>query len=377
MEEARRPTAASMGDRELVIAFKDGARWAYDEIYRRHSPKVRVVCARRLGQSQDTEEAVQETFLRAFQALPRFNGEYRLGAWLNRIAINVCIDEIRARSRSEVVSLGIEGEPRESDAGPDEILASRRPEVFEALGAMKPLHARALALQAFDGLSYEELATRLAMTPSQVKSLLHRARSSFKRVLRDVSGWLVAPFLTLKRSRRDQALHAGASANAMGVFAAVHVSLPAAEKIVTTAVLAALSFGAATAPAQPTAKERRMSAKTVPVQRDDARTVERDLLAAPSVRVADAKLNVADELPIEVPDTAVVDETVETVERIVERSVEHVERELKEHTKESDKDGTVHKPAAAHVEAARDEVDRTADEAEAAASKAVSQLAQP
>ena len=364
-----------MSDRDLVIAFKDGARWAYDEIYRRHGPKVRVVCARRLGHSHDTEEAVQETFLRAFQALPRFNGQYRLGAWLNRIAINVCIDEIRARSRSEVV-LGIEGEVEETDAGPDELLAARRPEVFEALGAMKPLHARALALQALDGLSYEELATRLAMSPSQVKSLLHRARSSFKRVIRDVSGWVVAPFLTLKRGRRDQALQAGASANAMSVFAAVHVSLPAAERIVTTALLAALSLGAA-APAAQTAPETRANARNASAHRTQTVITERPSHATPAAVVRDEKAEPSDAVEVELPDLALVDDAVETVERIVDESTERGDRELKEHTKETDDGGGIRKPATAHVEAARQKVDRATDEAKDTASNAVSQLAGP
>ena len=75
-----------MEDRELVIAFKAGDPDAYDEMYRRYSARVGSVCRRMLTNREDAQEATQETFLKAYLALPEFNGNYRLGAWLGRIA---------------------------------------------------------------------------------------------------------------------------------------------------------------------------------------------------------------------------------------------------------------------------------------------------
>src|SRR3712207_9131441 len=64
-------------DRDLVLAFKAGSRAAYDEMYERYRSRVYGVCRRILRDPQDAEEAAQETFLRAYQALHRFNGRER------------------------------------------------------------------------------------------------------------------------------------------------------------------------------------------------------------------------------------------------------------------------------------------------------------
>lgn len=254
MEGNQPPPAWS--DRDLVVAFKSGDGEAYDEIYRRHAPTVRAVCARRLHQSHDAEEAVQETFLRAFQALPRFNSDYKLGAWLNRIAINVCIDEVRSRARGASLR-PLNDNDGEAERGPEEIIASRRPEVLAALRELKPLHADALKMQALQGLSYEELADQLHISPTQVKSLLHRARLAFKRVMRDASGFALAPFAAWRRSRKaggQPIVATNGALNFMGVVSAVHVSLPAAERLVTGALVAALAIGGTTA-VSPTAEQ--------------------------------------------------------------------------------------------------------------------------
>jgi RNA polymerase sigma-70 factor (ECF subfamily) len=52
-----------------------------------------------LGNPDDAKDAEQETFLRTYKALARFNGRYRVGAWITRIATNVCLDHLRARAR--------------------------------------------------------------------------------------------------------------------------------------------------------------------------------------------------------------------------------------------------------------------------------------
>src|SRR5919106_4201289 len=102
--------AGAPEERELADAFKRGDEDAYTAIYERYFPRVLSVCRRMLGNPDDAQEAAQEAFLRIYQGLPRFNGRYRLGAWAVRIATNVCLDQLRARSR------------RPSDLTPTEML---------------------------------------------------------------------------------------------------------------------------------------------------------------------------------------------------------------------------------------------------------------
>src|ERR671918_1728289 len=86
-------------EKDLALAFKRGERDAYDSIHGRYEARVYSVCKRMLGNPDDAQEAAQEAFIRIYQGLPRFNGRYRLGAWIVRITTNVCLDHLRSRSR--------------------------------------------------------------------------------------------------------------------------------------------------------------------------------------------------------------------------------------------------------------------------------------
>ena len=204
------PARSALSDRELVLAFQRGEEGAYAELYRRHHIRVRKICARMLHRPHDAEEATQETFLRGYRALPTFNGRYQVGAWLARIAMNICFDELRARGRGiEEVPEGESIRERAAEGDPPETLVGERLGLERTFEEITPLHARALVLRAVEGLSHKEMAGELDMSPPQVKALLHRARSSFKRAWKDVSGWALAPFGFLGRA--DEGGHAGGS----------------------------------------------------------------------------------------------------------------------------------------------------------------------
>lgn len=182
-------------DRDLVVEFQRGHREAFDEIFKRHHSRVAGICYRMLGSAQDAEEATQETFLKAYQALGRFNGSYYLGAWLGRIATNVCVDHLRVRSRSNLVALPEDRDDLLTENGPEDVVVGDHPRLQEAIREIQPLHASALALRTLEGMSHQEIAGRLRMTPSQVKALLHRARSSLRRAWDKAEGWAMAPLL--------------------------------------------------------------------------------------------------------------------------------------------------------------------------------------
>ena len=191
-------------DKDLVVAFKTGEQAAYDAIYRRHHQRVRAVCYRILGNSSDVEEAVQETFLRCYRALGRFNGQYQLGAWLSRIAANVAVDQLRHRARTPATTTVEAVTEFESIEPQPDGLVTDQIQMHDALEDIQPLHARALVLRALQGLSHEEMANELKLTPQQVKSLLHRARNSFRRAWKDASGWALAPFAVFRNFAQDQ-----------------------------------------------------------------------------------------------------------------------------------------------------------------------------
>ncbi|HEX9695525.1 MAG TPA: sigma-70 family RNA polymerase sigma factor [Actinomycetota bacterium] len=181
-----------MSERDLVVAFKGGDAHAYAVIYRQFRPVAESICLRILGNHDDAQEAAQETMLRVFQGLPRFNGRYLIRAWVARIATNVCLDMIRKRSRrvGEVETPAVEELEahdhllaRQIADDPGEVV-ERRDEarrLRRTLGDLPEHHRDALLMREFDGLSHEEMALKLGMTAPQVKALLHRAKKGLRR----------------------------------------------------------------------------------------------------------------------------------------------------------------------------------------------------
>lgn len=174
-------------DKVLTLAFQRGEKGAYQAIYDRYHTRVQSICRRMLSNPDDAHEAAQETFLRTYQALARFNGRYQLGAWIGRIATNICLDHLRARSRSPVLPTdelpesGSEEQWRDADPANIYLKSLEGKRIVRVLDSLPPLHRAAIVLRDFEGFSYEEVATALSITECQVKALIHRARKSFKR----------------------------------------------------------------------------------------------------------------------------------------------------------------------------------------------------
>ena len=216
----------SVDDKEMALAFQRGDRDAYRAIHDRYEERVQRVCRRMLSKREDAQEAAQETFLRVYLALGKFNGRYQLGAWITRIATNVCLDQIRSRSRRPVEPMPLEDlEPdlvaSRSDADPEAVVVrnaeSRR--VRKVLLGLPPLHRAAIVLRDFEGLSYAEVAVVLGLSECQVKALIHRARKGFRRSWTGLAQLLV-PARLLERWRatdpaaKEHAVSAAASQGA-------------------------------------------------------------------------------------------------------------------------------------------------------------------
>ncbi len=173
------PSLTASSDRELVERFRGGSRAAYEMIYKTYRRSVTATCRRYLADERDVDEAVQDTFVRAYAALDRFNGEFRLGGWLNRIARNVAIDIVRRRARNpHTAAIPLTFDRPDSAPTPDEVVGLEL--LHPALDQLSTEHARALRLRAH-GYSHTEIGEMMNRSPSQVKALLHRARTAFKR----------------------------------------------------------------------------------------------------------------------------------------------------------------------------------------------------
>lgn len=176
---------AGFDERLLVLDFQAGNPEAFVEIHRRYGALAKHVCRRFLPNGQDADEAFQETMIRVFQGLFRFNGQYALQPWIARIATNVSLDQIRSRGRRpQLDDTRIEEHEREDPRdGPDELVERllERDLVIAVLADLPETHRTALVLRELEGRSHKEIAAALGTTPTQAKALIHRAKGSFRR----------------------------------------------------------------------------------------------------------------------------------------------------------------------------------------------------
>jgi RNA polymerase sigma-70 factor, ECF subfamily len=196
---------AALDDRLLVLDFQAGNPQAFVEIHRRYGALARHVCKRFLPQQQDVDEAFQETMIRVFQGLYRFNGRYALQPWIARIAKNVSLDILRGHARR----------PKTDDSAPandelqvvgdeaDEIVERlvQRDTVLAVMADLPETHRRALLLRELEGRSHREVAQEMEITTPQAKALIHRAKGSFRRLwlekVADRGGLMAIGFLPL------------------------------------------------------------------------------------------------------------------------------------------------------------------------------------
>jgi RNA polymerase sigma-70 factor (ECF subfamily) len=178
------------GDAELVRRCLAGDERAYRELIERYERQVYSVALRMVRVREDAEDLTQETFVRMFKALDRYDPTRPFPAWLLTIAARLSIDQLRRRRvktqplvRSEPGSLEERVvEVEDPGFGPDELLERREEaESAGALIAALPEHYRiVVVLRHQHELSYEEIAEALHLPLGTVKARIHRARALLK-----------------------------------------------------------------------------------------------------------------------------------------------------------------------------------------------------
>jgi RNA polymerase sigma-70 factor, ECF subfamily len=173
----------------VVAAAAAGDESAFSELARRHRRELYVHCYQMLGSLEDSEDVVQETFLRAWRWRRSLRARSSLRAWLYRIATNACLDALKRRPRRQHHAEGPEvarmlEEIRATDPEPDAVVVSR--ETLElafmiAIEHLPPKQRAALILRGVFGLSAKDSASLLEASVGSVNGALQRAR----RTLRD------------------------------------------------------------------------------------------------------------------------------------------------------------------------------------------------
>lgn len=165
---------------------------AFGQLYERHRERVYRVAYHYVHNKADALDLCQEVFVRAFQALPRFEGRSKFSTWLTRIASNTCIDHCRAskvRRAGELDEQWVVSDERNPGSGdvPEPSRGLEREELRVALDAaveqLSPEHRTVFVLHAVEGMAYKDIAETLECPIGTVMSRLHYARKRLQGLL--------------------------------------------------------------------------------------------------------------------------------------------------------------------------------------------------
>ena len=182
-------------DYELTQRAAEGDMKAFEELYQRHNRRVYSLCLRMTGNVVEAEDLAQHVFLQVYKSAHRYEVSAKFSTWIFTIARNLCLNEIRRRTRHPADSLDatsteddqplIQVEDRKNFSAPDAVLHRElESKIEEAIGALPEKQRIALLMCREDELSYEDMAKVLGCSLSATKSLIHRARETLKEVLK-------------------------------------------------------------------------------------------------------------------------------------------------------------------------------------------------
>jgi len=178
-------------DEELVARSIGGDSDSFNELVLRWERPIYALAYRTIGREEDARDVCQETFLRAFRALPGFRGQAKFSSWLYRIALNLCRDWVRRERRAPVVQaaedvdlieLAAAAEPSESI----EDLVARKDlsrAVERAMGLLPEEQRTAIVLKEYHGLTFQEIADLVGCPLSTVKTRLYQGLTVLRREL--------------------------------------------------------------------------------------------------------------------------------------------------------------------------------------------------
>lgn len=185
-------------DAALIERVLEGDKDAYGYLVQRHSRSLFAIAYRVTGNESDAEEVVQETFLRAYRSLERFERRSNFGTWLYRIAMNCALDIKQARRPGATLEISEDPEPGEQQIQLPANQPSQEQMVFggqvkeriaHAMTLLTKTERAAFVMRHLEGKSIEEIGSVLELKPNAAKNSIFRAVQKMRQAL----GPLMAP----------------------------------------------------------------------------------------------------------------------------------------------------------------------------------------
>ncbi|HEX7287384.1 MAG TPA: RNA polymerase sigma factor [Candidatus Angelobacter sp.] len=189
-------------DAAVVAQVLAGDRDAFRLLVDRHGRTLFRVAYRMTGNQQDSEEIVQETFLRAYKALDKFEMRANFGTWIYRIAVNRTLDFLNAKKTQmqtkDTYQIGDDPDPENSrqvqiealHPGPDRMLisAEMKTRMAQALAMLTPAERVAFTMRHMEGRSIDEISQTLNLKTSAAKNSVFRAVQKLRQQLESFAG---------------------------------------------------------------------------------------------------------------------------------------------------------------------------------------------
>lgn len=182
-------------DADVLTRAKRGDQGAFSALVRKYQRRVYATALHITGNHQDADDVVQETFLRAYRALPKFGERSNLFTWLYRITVNTALNHIRSRKRVDNLARAGKAEVDSEGGRPERLGATERtPEewltlnrryrrVLEEIADLSPSLRITLVLATVEGMAYRDIAEALDIPEGTVAWRVNEARKKLKERL--------------------------------------------------------------------------------------------------------------------------------------------------------------------------------------------------
>ena len=183
----------------LVERVRSGDKRAFELLMEKYRRKIGRLLSRMVRDPEEVEDIAQETFIKAYRALPQFRGDAAFYTWLYRIAVNTAKNYLAARNRNMLTVSDVVGDDEEGGEEryaapdidtPDAQLLSKQIAyaVNEAVDALPDELRTAITLREIEGMSYEDIANFMGCPIGTVRSRIFRAREAIAAKLRPILG---------------------------------------------------------------------------------------------------------------------------------------------------------------------------------------------
>jgi RNA polymerase sigma-70 factor, ECF subfamily len=180
-------------DVELVCRWRSGDERGFTQLFRRYQGRIRGMCWKYLRDMAMADDVTQESFCRLLETADRVGEGFNVSAWLHRIAVNLCLDELRRVARREPVAtearsgrdasgwldeLVDTGRAYRPDAAAEAALTRRL--VRDAIARLPERQRRVLVLRDVEGMSHAAISATAGIAQGALQGVLHRARERFR-----------------------------------------------------------------------------------------------------------------------------------------------------------------------------------------------------